>query len=131
MIRLVMILAGLFVAGSAHAQGCAIPGAHQAFAGRVVRVVDGDTLVLATGGCSALHVRLANYDAFEMSQAPLGPAERMAMMSIALGREASCRVTRGRRGNYRSYGRAMAVCAVGGRDLGEAMRAGGFPEGGR
>ena len=138
MIRLFFIstlaaIAGLSVLGfstGVRGETCRLPLAHERFEGVVVRVVDGDTLVLRAASCSALHVRLANLDAPELKE-PGGLIAATALIRLAHLKQASCIVSRGRSGNYRSYGRAMAKCAVDGRDLGDSLRAAGVKEGGR
>lgn len=111
--------------------GCRLPGARQVFSGQVIRVWDGDTLTMRTASCAALAVRLQDFDAPELSERPAGIRARDALRSFALGKVATCTVTRGRNRTYQSYGRAIAVCRVQGVSLGDSMRRAGVAEGGR
>lgn len=129
MIRPLLILAALLVASPALAQECQMPRARESFSGTVVRVVDGDTAVLATVTCTALHVRLADFDSPERNE-PGGKTAAAVLRAISLGRTVECKSTRGRRGNYQSWGRSVAVCRINGVSLGDSMRAAGIAEGG-
>lgn len=110
--------------------GCKLPGAGSRFSGEIVRVIDADTVVMRTGACSALHVRFADFDAVELRE-PGGRRGRDVLASLAMNRTAVCVSAKGRRGNYRSYGRAMARCSVGGVGLADQLRRAGVAEGGR
>lgn len=50
---------------------------------------------------------------------------------IALGRQATCTVRRGRDGRTISYDRVIARCVIGGRSIGDLLREAGAPRGGR
>src|SRR5688572_11059679 len=102
---LLTLSAVLAFAGAAEAQECKLPRARDRFDGVVIRVVDGDTAVVSTATCSALHVRLADFDSPERNE--LGGARATAVLTaISLGRQVECKSAKGRSGNYRSYGRA-------------------------
>lgn len=76
------------------------------------RVVDGDTLVIA-----GERVRLRNYNAPELHQ-PGGIEARARLEALTLGRVVVCA------GRARDqYARLVALCSVGGADLGRALRA--------
>ena len=83
------------------------------------RVIDGDTLEVA-----GRRVRLHGRDAPERSQAcerggrryACGQAAARALAALLAGRAVRC-TARGRN----RYGRTVAVCRVGGADVGEAM----------
>jgi micrococcal nuclease len=128
--KLFLIPLSLVLYGFGPVEGCELPRARQSFSGTVVRVIDVDTLVLRTAACEALHIRLANFDGLELRE-PGGRESRAVMVRLAQGQQASCVSTKGRSGNYRSFGRAMARCSVNGRDLGSSLRAMGLKEGGR
>jgi endonuclease YncB( thermonuclease family) len=83
------------------------------------RVVDGDGLRL-----EGYEIRLDGIDAFELHQAcdgrPCGSAARAALSELISGQTVTCRPT-----DTDPYGRTIATCRVGGRDLGaELVRAG-------
>lgn len=106
-----LVLIGLAVA-------LAVLGRSERLEGRA-RIVDGDTLAL--GGRT---IRLAGMDAPELGQScgpeaaryRCGERAREELRGLAAGREVACRVT----GRDR-YRRALATCAVEGRDLGAAL----------
>jgi micrococcal nuclease len=95
------------------------------FAGPVVYVGDGDSLCVARGSSPEawIEVRLAGFYAPELSE-PGGPEAKAALERIAKGRQAVCVAER------RTYDRIAAECRVGGRDIGDLMRAAGVAEGG-
>jgi endonuclease YncB( thermonuclease family) len=128
--RLAIILATLSLASPAMADECKMPRAHERFEGVVTNVVDGDTIRLRTVNCSALQVRFADFDSPERNE-PGGSHATATLTMLVLGRPVQCRSAKGRTGNYRSYGRAMAQCFVGAVSLGDQMRAAGVMEGGR
>jgi micrococcal nuclease len=99
------------------------PGA--TFSGPVVYVGDGDSLCVARspGPEGWIEVRLADFYAPELSQ-PGGPEAKGALERIAKGRRAICVA------DHQTYDRMAAACAIGGRDIGDMMRAAGVPEGG-
>jgi endonuclease YncB( thermonuclease family) len=119
----------------AHADPCTAPLPSTAGAefGGVVRYVgDGDSLCVGPqrgGGETWIEVRLADFDAPEMRE-PGGRAARAALVGVAMGREIRCVATPGRSGRVRSYDRVIATCRLGGRRLGDLMRAAGVREGG-
>ncbi|HEX5379798.1 MAG TPA: hypothetical protein VFW47_14575 [Phenylobacterium sp.] len=100
------------------------PGA--TFSGPVVHVGDGDSLCVAVGSGRSnwVEVRLSGFYAPELSE-PGGAAARAALQRAAMGRTANCRA------EDRSYDRIVAACDVGGRDIGDLLRASGAEEGGR
>ncbi len=83
-------------------------------AGRA-EVVDGDTLDLGQE-----RIRLQGIDAFERSQTcsgrPCGEAGRQALQRLVAGRQVTCAPM-----DTDRYGRTVARCSAGGRDLGAEM----------
>lgn len=128
-------LAGLAIAGAARADPCkAIPdrgpmptylARGSTFSGPVVYVGDGDSLCVAVGQGPQnwVEVRLEDFYAPEL-HAPEGPAAKRTLARIAMGRRAVCRA------DHQSYDRVVARCEIGGRSLGDLMRAAGVAEGG-
>lgn len=126
-------LAMMAVAGSALAGPCkAIPDRGPApawlsrgatFSGPVVYVADGDSLCVATGeGASSwVEVRLADFYAPELHGAG-GAAAKAALARITAGRTAVCIA------DHQTYDRIAAVCHIGGRSVGDLMRAAGVAE---
>lgn len=127
----------LLLAGPALADPCrAIPqkgpmpaslARGERFSGPVVHVGDGDSLCVAVGprrGADWVEVRLADFYAPELHESG-GRAARDALARITSGRRVDC-VSRGR-----TWDRVAAVCRLGGRSLGDHMRAAGVAEGGR
>lgn len=103
-----------------------------AFSGVVRYVGDGDSLCVGTANSGAdtwIEVRLADFNAPELSSNQ-GPAAKAMLERLVLGREAQCVATRGRNGRVRSYDRVIAICRVGGRRVGDLLRAAGGLEGG-
>ncbi len=98
------------------------------FSGPVVYVGDGDGLCVQTiggiGGDGWVEVRLADFNAPELSE-PDGRAARDTLSRLTMGRTLTCRAGR------RSYDRVVAHCQLGGRPVGDLMRAAGVREGGR
>lgn len=128
MTRLLILSFALFLYGFGPVERCQLPKAHERFEGVVSRVVDGDTVVLRTASCRALHIRLMDFNAPEKRQP--GYARATAELTrIALGQHVRCEVRKGRSG-YSSYGRAHAVCRTGEGALGDLMRRAGIAEGG-
>lgn len=129
------MLVGLATATTAKADPCkAIPdrgpmpsylhrGAH--FSGPVVYVGDGDSLCVAVGQGPAnwVEIRLEDFYAPEL-HSPDGPAAKAALESVAMGRNAECIA------NHRSYDRVVATCRIGGRSIGDMLKAAGNVEGG-
>lgn len=99
-------------------------------------VIDGDTLK----GCGPVHIRLARIDAPEMPghcarnrhcATGSGPASKDALIRIIGSSPITCHpVPASPRGGsvYDRWGRIVARCSVNGRDIGEAMVAGGWAE---
>lgn len=83
--------------------------------GRVVGVVDGDTLDLLTAEHRTVRVRLAEIDAPEHDQ-PWGARAKQALSSLAFGREATVRSTATDR-----YGRTVGRVYAGGVDVNAAL----------
>jgi micrococcal nuclease len=81
-------------------------------AGRVVRVVDGDSLYFKPdGGGPALEVRLRDIDAPEICQAG-GPEAKRALIDIALGGKGRLEVA-GKTGVRDRHGRLLGTLVVG------------------
>ncbi len=83
--------------------------------GRVVGVIDGDTLTVLTATQQQNRIRLAQIDAPERRQA-FGARARQMLSRLAFGQSVDCEVA----GTDR-YARQIAACKVQGVDLGEAM----------
>jgi micrococcal nuclease len=129
------VLGTITAATAAHADPCkAIPdhgpmpayldhGAN--FSGPVVYVGDGDSLCVAVGKGPAnwVEVRLEDFYAPEL-HSPTGPQAKAALERVAMGRDASCVV------DHQSYDRVVATCRIGGRSIGDLLRAAGIAEGG-
>src|SRR5512143_2426398 len=116
-------------ASQAIADPCkAVPdrGPAPAYAGRVVYVGDGDSLCVATGQGPKgwVEVRIADFFAPELHEAG-GEAAKATLARLAYGRWATCVA------DHQSYDRIVAACRIGGRDLGDMLRAAGAVEGGR
>lgn len=130
---LVTIIASA-AASSAAADPCEGPlptRVGETFNGVVQYIVDGDGLCVGTASDpnTWIEVRLADFDAFELS-APQGPAAKNALERITFRRTVRCVVVRGRNGRTRSHDRVFASCALNGRGLGDLMRAARVSEGG-
>jgi endonuclease YncB( thermonuclease family) len=102
-----------------------LPPSGATFVGVVRYVGDGDSLCVGpTDDPSTwIEVRVADFYAPELN-APGGEAAKAVLTRIAKGKRAVCRAGR------RSYDRVVARCEIGGRDLGDMMRAAGVREGG-
>lgn len=96
------------------------------FSGPVVYVGDGDSLCVAVGQGPQnwVEVRLEDFYAPELHD-PAGPAAKRTLKRIAMGKRAVCRA------DHQSYDRVVARCEIGGRSVGDLMRAAGVAEGGR
>lgn len=81
----------------------------------VIRVVDGDTVVVGTAESLNLKVRLQGIDAPECGM-PFGPQAQRFLEQLVLGRTVQMMTT----GRDR-YGRTVATLAVGGQDVGFVM----------
>lgn len=128
------VLSSLAFAGAAHADPCTAPlpsHAGATFSGVVRYVGDGDSLCIGASAAPStwIEVRLGDFDAPEL-HAQDGPAARQLLRRVALGRDAQCMVTPGRGGRVLSYDRVIAVCRIGGRRIGDLLRAAGGREGG-
>lgn len=119
-LTIAIALTGVALADPCHAP---LPKPGTEFSGTVTYVGDGDSLCVgeADGG---IEVRLADFDAVELNE-PGGREAKAALVSIAMGREMQCLA------DHRSYDRIVALCAIGGRRLGDLLRASGIVEGGR
>jgi endonuclease YncB( thermonuclease family) len=86
---------------------------------RVLRVVDGDTVVVSTAESLNFKVRLQGIDAPECGM-PFGPQAQRFLEQLVLGRTVQMATTSRDR-----YGRTVATLAVGGQDVGlTLLRAG-------
>lgn len=105
--------------------------AGETFSGQVRYIGDGDSLCVGNSSDSStwIEVRLADFDAPEL-HADGGQAAKTALEQLALGRNAQCVATRGRRGRVISHDRVIATCRIGDRRIGDALRASGAREGG-
>ena len=94
--------------------GLALFAACSASAEPVVRVKDGDTITVRSGGAE-VDIRLADIDAPESDQ-PLGPEARQALQSLLEGREAELGLVGGD-----AYRRIVARVSAGGIDVNAEM----------
>lgn len=129
------MIAALAVAGAflclatvAHADPCEgpLPKPGTEFSGIVRYVGDGDGLCTGSSPDPAtwIEVRVADFYAPELNE-PGGREAKAALARLVTGRLVSCIAGR------RSYDRVVAVCRLGGRSVGDLMRAAGVAEGGR
>lgn len=104
----------------------------EAFSGTVRYVGDGDGLCVGKTDDPNewIEVRLADFDAPEL-HAPDGRRAKALLEDVAFGQRVSCEARRVRSGRVIVYDRVIAVCRVRGRAIGDLLRAGGAPEGGR
>lgn len=95
------------------------------FSGPVVYVGDGDSLCVAVGQGQAnwVEIRLEDFYAPEL-HSPSGLDAKAALERVAMGRNAECIA------NHKSYDRVVAACRIGGRSIGDLLRAAGRIEGG-
>lgn len=124
--RAFILAAGLaLVASQAQADPCSapLPKRGQVFSGPVRYVGDGDSLCVS-GPAGLIEVRVADFYAPELNEHG-GRQAKAALTSIAIGRRVVCKAGK------RSYDRVVAVCSLGGRSIGDHMRAAGVREGGR
>jgi hypothetical protein len=100
------------------------PGA--TFSGRVSYIGDGDSLCVAVGRSPAqwVEVRIADFYAPELHE-PGGEQAKSTLSRLAYGRQATCIA------EHQSHDRIVATCHIGGRSIGDLMRAAGVQEGGR
>lgn len=105
--------------------------AGQTFTGIVRYVGDGDSLCVGSTANPNdwVEVRLADFDAPELNQ-PDGRRGRQMLVGLARGRDVVCTATRGRSGRVISHDRVIATCRLGGRRLGDLLRARRAPTGG-
>lgn len=135
LIAAIVTLALLVLAPSlAHADPCTaeLPRrAGETFSATVRYVGDGDSLCVGNSDDPRawIEVRLGDFDAPELRSAD-GPRSKRFLEQIALGRQAECRTQRGRRGRVIVHDRVIAVCRIGGRPIGDLLRAVGAPQGG-
>lgn len=122
---LVLAFGAAMLAGPALADPCAatLPKRGQVFSGPVRYVGDGDSLCVDSPA-GLVEVRVADFYAPELN-APGGRQAKATLTSIAMGRRVVCHAGK------RSYDRVVSVCTLGGRSIGERMRAAGVAEGGR
>ncbi len=106
--------------------------AGQHFSGEVRYVGDGDGLCIGRTSDPGewIEIRLADFDAPELNQIG-GRAARDRLMRLVLGRSLDCVAVRGRSGRVVVYDRVIARCRLGGRAVGDLIRAAGGQEGGR
>lgn len=129
MMRRLAIAFTLAVGGSAAAaprpDGCdgPLPRRGEAFAGPVQRVIDGDSLCVATPR-GLVEVRVADFHAEELSTRA-GKLGRRRATAALQGKVLAC-VAR-----ERSFDRIVGVCRLGREPLVDALRRAGVPEGGR
>jgi endonuclease YncB( thermonuclease family) len=105
--------------------------AGETFSGPVRYIGDGDSLCVGVSSDPStwIEVRLADFNAPEL-HAEGGEAARDALERLAMGQNAQCVATRGRNRRVVSYDRVIATCRIGGRRIGDALRAAGAREGG-
>ncbi|WP_300573534.1 nuclease [Phenylobacterium sp.] len=103
-----------------------LPRNGEVFAGQVRYVGDGDGLCVGPSSDPAtwIEVRVADFYAPELNE-PGGREAKVTLERIAKGRPAKCIA------GHRSWDRVVAVCEIGGRSVGDMMRAAGVSEGGR
>ncbi len=101
------------------------------FSGVVRYVGDGDSLCVGAENDPStwIEVRLGDFDAPELRPRE-GARSKRFLESVAMGRQAQCRAVRGRTGRVVVYDRVIAVCRIGGRPIGDLLRAAGAPSGG-
>jgi endonuclease YncB( thermonuclease family) len=101
------------------------------FSGAVRYVGDGDSLCVGEGDDPStwIEVRLGDFDAPELHSRD-GARSKRFLESVAMGRQVQCRAVRGRTGRVVVYDRVIAVCRIGGRPIGDLLRAAGAPSGG-
>ena len=105
--------------------------AGETFSGQVRYIGDGDSLCVGNSSDPStwVEVRLADFNAPEL-HAQGGEAAKDALERLAMGQNAQCVATRGRNGRVVSYDRVIATCRIGGRRIGDALRAAGARAGG-
>ena len=105
--------------------------AGETFTGQVRYIGDGDSLCVGNSSDPAtwIEVRFADFNAPEL-HAQGGQEAKDALERLAMGQSTQCVATRGNNGRVVSYDRVIATCRIGGRSIGEALRAAGASEGG-
>ena len=95
------------------------------FSGPVAYVGDGDSLCVAVGQGQRtwVEVRVADFYAPEL-HSPGGAQAKATLDRITQGKRVACKA------QHRSHDRVVAVCRIGGRSVGDLMRAAGVAEGG-
>ena len=98
---------------------CLAPVAAQRFAGRVLEVTDGDTVIVARdvgrAGFEARRIRLFGIDAPEGTQ-PYGAESTAALSRLVMGKVIDVDMK-----DVDQYGRLVATVSVGGADVNEAL----------
>jgi endonuclease YncB( thermonuclease family) len=129
------IAALLLCPAVAHADPCegSLPSrAGEQVSGLVRYIGDGDSLCLGPSADPGtwIEIRLSDFDAPEL-HAPGGREARARLARLVTDRRLDCVAVRGRTGRVRVYDRVIAACRLGGRPLGDLLRADGGREGGR
>jgi endonuclease YncB( thermonuclease family) len=117
--KLAVRIAPLMRAVVGAALAIAAVAAHADFTGKVVRILDGDTLEVLVDR-KPLRVRLAQIDAPEKNQ-PFGTRSRQALADFTFGRDVVVR----EHGNDR-YGRYLGTVVANGQDVNRAMVSAGM-----
>ncbi|MBC6982906.1 thermonuclease family protein [Caulobacter sp. 17J80-11] len=121
-------LLSLVACGVASADPCTakLPSAGAIVQGEVRYIGDGDSLCIGRTADPGewVEIRLADFNAPELNESG-GREAKAALASLVMGRQAICRV------EHHSYDRAVAMCSVDGRSIGDQMRRYGVAEGGR
>jgi endonuclease YncB( thermonuclease family) len=127
-LALVLGLAACTWAAPAYADPCEgrLPPNGARFEGIVRYVGDGDGLCVGSKGRPDqwIEVRLGDFNAPELNEAGGQRAKRL-LASVVMGRPLVCKAGR------RTYDRVVGHCTLGGRPLGDVLRARGGVEGGR
>lgn len=99
---------------------------HHPFSGKVTYVGDGDSLCVAVGPPPSewVEVRLEDFYAPELHDGS-GPAAKANLSRLVMGRTLTCYPKK------QSYDRIVATCMLGGRSVGDMLRASGEIEDGR
>lgn len=123
-----IVVATIFWSPAALADPCEgrLPARGVTFSGVVRYVGDGDGLCVGPEGQPDrwIEVRLGDFYAPELHERGGARAKRR-LESLVLGKPLVCRAGR------RSYDRVIGYCTLGGRPLGQLLRAAGGSEGGR
>ena len=93
----------------------------------VVRIIDGDGLVLANG----MEIRLGDFDAPE-ARTMAGKQASYVLSTLVYRRTVECRTCEGARNPFKctSWDRTIATCRLSGTPIGDLMRAQGVRESG-